>query len=71
MDQYTMALKKYTEEYEDWCLCNKIKFFLTEWSWKIIDITITKVAYTESKNRDTVLGGERQNMLVISKIKNN
>ena len=38
-------------------------------SWKIIDITITKVAYTESKNRDIVVGGERQNMLVISIIK--
>lgn len=53
MDQYTMALKKYTEGYEDWCLCNKMKkkiFFFTEWSWKIIDVIITKAAYTESKN---------------------
>ena len=48
MDQYTMALKKYTEEYEDWCLCNK-KNFLN----KVVDC---KDIFTECKDRDIAVG---------------
>ena len=61
MDQYTMALKKYTEEYEDWCLCKKKKQ------------NIFKKKVVECKDRDIAVGGgERIYLLslLIKRVKN-
>ena len=67
MDQYTMALKKYTEEYEDWCLCKKKNKTFKK---KVVEC---KDILTECKDRDIAVGGgERIYLLslLIKRVKN-
>lgn len=59
MDRYTMELKKYTEEYEGWYLCNKNLSEL--WGRKFENgILTTKVVGPEAKDGDPAVGWERE-----------